>query len=212
MYFSKQTGAIEGYEVSGGMASDMKSGRSFLPAPKTLKIGRDVTIVPDETADMLSEQVGGLQGVAQQAGQKMRDGAEQLKQKAGDLSGSAKEQAQGAGEKGSVYADRTRNMIEGSKGELQQGWQEVQETAGVVWGKVKEKTGALRDQTSQELEERRIKAALGRPTDRIILDREDNPILERGEIITNKAIQRAREAGVLDILLSSVGSAEKVGV
>jgi hypothetical protein len=52
--------------------------------------------------------------------------------------------------------------------------------------------------------QRRVKNALGRPVTRVILDQDDNIILNTGEIITNRAVQLAREADVLDILVDSV--------
>ncbi len=60
----------------------------------------------------------------------------------------------------------------------------------------------------QQAEEQSIKAALGRPVSRVILDRDDSVILNTGDIITNESIQRARAAGVLDILLGSVARGE----
>ncbi|MDQ5852218.1 MAG: photosystem reaction center subunit H, partial [Chloroflexota bacterium] len=39
---------------------------------------------------------------------------------------------------------------------------------------------------------------------RVILDPQDNVILNVGELITHQAVERARQAGVLDMLLSSV--------
>lgn len=61
--------------------------------------------------------------------------------------------------------------------------------------------------TDQDEEQRRIREVLGRPVNRVILDPQDHVILNVGEVITNRAIQEARRAGVLDILLSSVGNA-----
>lgn len=52
--------------------------------------------------------------------------------------------------------------------------------------------------------EAQIREALGRPVDRVILDAEDNVILNFGDIITNRAIDLARRAGVLDLVISSV--------
>lgn len=46
LYFNKQTGAIEGYEVLGGLFAEFYSGRSFVPAPQNLKIDDDVAFVP----------------------------------------------------------------------------------------------------------------------------------------------------------------------
>ncbi len=65
LYFNDETGVVEGYEVSGGLFADAYSGRSFVPAPHTLKIGEQVAFVPLETADLMAEQVGGIRGVAQ---------------------------------------------------------------------------------------------------------------------------------------------------
>jgi uncharacterized protein YrrD len=45
LYFDSETGVVEGYEVSGGLFADAYSGRSFVPTPQTLKIGKDVALV-----------------------------------------------------------------------------------------------------------------------------------------------------------------------
>lgn len=73
LYFDEQTGAIEGYEVSGGLFADAYSGRSFVPAPQTLKIGRNFAFVPPEIAEMMEEQVGGIKGAFQTAGGKLQE-------------------------------------------------------------------------------------------------------------------------------------------
>jgi hypothetical protein len=52
--------------------------------------------------------------------------------------------------------------------------------------------------------ERRIRNAVGRPVNRVILDQNDDVILDTGEIITYGAVEAARQSGVLDILLASV--------
>lgn len=58
----------------------------------------------------------------------------------------------------------------------------------------------------EETQRARIKGALGRPATRVILDEDDNVILNTGDIVTHEAIDRARRAGVLDVLLSSVST------
>ncbi|WP_413166459.1 hypothetical protein ACL6C3_07065 [Capilliphycus salinus ALCB114379] len=60
------------------------------------------------------------------------------------------------------------------------------------------------EQIAQVLKEKEIRAALGRPVKRIIRDEWGEIILEVGDLITHKAVLRARQAGVLDVLLSSV--------
>ncbi len=76
LYFDEHTGEIEGYEVSGGLFADAYTGRSFVPAPETLKIGKDVAFVPSETADMMQEQVGGIKAAMQTAGEKIQETAQ----------------------------------------------------------------------------------------------------------------------------------------
>lgn len=210
LYFDEQTGTIAGYEVSGGLMSDVKTGRSFLPAPKSQKLGRDVMIVPNDTVQLIESQVGGLRGMAQQAGKTVKEKTGQMKDKMYEGSSEARAQAGKAQER---FKSRTKDLVDGSKGEFEQGWEEVKQVAGDMWGKAKDKAGkagVLKEQSVQELEEQRIKHALGRPADRVILDREDNVILERGELITNKVVERARQAGVLDLLLGSVSSEDKL--
>ncbi|MBF6613131.1 MAG: PRC-barrel domain-containing protein [Chloroflexi bacterium] len=60
------------------------------------------------------------------------------------------------------------------------------------------------DSTDDKLMQRRVKYAIGRPVNRVILDSNDDVILNTGDIITNRAVQAAREAGVLDVLVDSV--------
>jgi uncharacterized protein YrrD len=76
LYFDEHSGEIEGYEVSGGLFADAYTGRSFVPAPETLKIGKDVAFVPSETANMMQEQVGGIKAAMQNAGEKIQETAQ----------------------------------------------------------------------------------------------------------------------------------------
>jgi uncharacterized protein YrrD len=76
LFFDEHSGLVEGYEVSGGVFADAYSGRSFVPAPETLKIGYDVAFVPPETAQMMAEQVGGIRGAVQATGDRWQDSAE----------------------------------------------------------------------------------------------------------------------------------------
>ena len=47
---------------------------------------------------------------------------------------------------------------------------------------------------------------MGRPVNRVVLDKQDNIILNIGEIITHKAVEQARTSNVLRILLGSVST------
>jgi uncharacterized protein YrrD len=46
--FDEHTGAVLGYELSGGVFSDAFGGRSLLPTPMTLELGKDLAFVGPE--------------------------------------------------------------------------------------------------------------------------------------------------------------------
>jgi uncharacterized protein YrrD len=120
--FDEKTGRIEGFEVSGGVLSDAYSGRSFIPAPRTIRIGKDVCLVPAETAEEVEKRPGGFkkafprlsEGVkqaglaAQEMGRQAIDKAQELgqalHQKSGERDGTLRE-ARGKVATKSVYAD-----------------------------------------------------------------------------------------------------------
>jgi len=91
----------------------------------------------------------------------------------------------------------------------------VTEHAAGVWDTIKQKaaelTGAAQDKKAEyneQAEQNRINNALGRPVTRVILDQSDNVILNTGDLITHAAVDHARTAGVLEILLDSVYTAD----
>jgi uncharacterized protein YrrD len=94
LYFDERDGKVEGYEVSGGLFADAYSGRSFVPAPQTLKIGRDVAFVPTETAQLMEEQVGGIRGAMQTVGDRVQEAAHVTGDKLQELGQAAGEKAQ----------------------------------------------------------------------------------------------------------------------
>ena len=100
--------------------------------------------------------------------------------------------------------DAARGSANAAGDKISQGAATVKEGASTVWDKIKGKVDETQTQAAQKLEEQRIEHALGRPTTRVILDRQDNVILNTGEIITHKAVDMARQADVLGVLLSSV--------
>jgi uncharacterized protein YrrD len=366
-YFDETSGAIEGYETSGGLFADAYSGRSFVPATHTLKIGEDVAFVPVETIALMEEQVGGikaamqtasekLQATAQVAGERLQDTAQVAGEKfqataqvagerfqdtaqiageklqsagrlantsvtnaivdrsaqksfaigkmaqfpvkapngiqvvsAGEIintrvadsaerlgvldelyrssggslteplrdrldnmmAGLTVEQALGRRAQREVYTPQgyiiaaqgqivTQHAIDRAKATHQESalleavglsasvaaqsqagalatttgdrlktttantTESVREGAINMWERVKETANDLQGRSTQAIEEKRIKGALGRPTTRVILDRNDEVILNVGELINHKAIESARAAGILDVLLDSV--------
>jgi uncharacterized protein YrrD len=253
-YFDETTGAVEGYEASGGLFADAYSGRSFVPAPQALKIGEDVAFVPAETAGLMEEQVGGIKAVMQNAIEKIQETAQVAGEKFQEttaIAGLTVEQAEGRRAQRAVYTSEgyivvaqgqivTTKVIDRAKVNHQEsalldavglstsgaaqstantlatntGYQlkttgaiaseQIQEGASQLWNKVKETASDLQGKSTQAIDEQRIKGALGRPTTRVILDLNDEVILNVGELITHKAIDCARSAGILDLLLDSV--------
>ncbi|MGB8701792.1 MAG: PRC-barrel domain-containing protein [Thermosynechococcaceae cyanobacterium] len=76
LYFDEKTGLIEGYEVSGGLFADVYSGRSFVPAVETLKIGEHFAFVPSMVAILMEEQVGGIKGAMFTVNDKVQEAAQ----------------------------------------------------------------------------------------------------------------------------------------
>ncbi len=322
LYFDEHTGMIEGYEASGGVFADAVNGKSFVPAPQTLKIGQDVAFVPPETAQLMEEQVGGLRGATQSAADSVSDAAGSVstavtdtavsreQQKAwvvgrtaesdvttkdgtllvgqgqqvtplaadeaerqdaladlyratgGSLSagikGAVASQAveQAAGRRVTTIVRTDQGLIIAAPGQivteqvinrarmyhkeaelmsavgmssagaarsaassvgasvsgttttagnaLKEGTENVKEGASSLWERIKSKVSETQETAAQEAEEFRIKHAVGRPTTRVILDKQDNVILNVGELITHEAVETARRGGILDMLLSSV--------
>jgi uncharacterized protein YrrD len=179
LYFDDTTGAIEGYEVSGGLFADAYSGRSFVPAPDTLKIGEDIAFVPSETADLMQEQVGGIRGAMQTAGGKVQE----MAQFTGDK---AQEAAQFTGEKfheatqftGEKFHDATQ--FAGTS--ITNAVVNPEEQEAFVLGKVSQVTIET--------------------TDGIILIRE-------GQIVTQSQIIAARNHNMMDNLYHATGGSVK---
>lgn len=96
LYFDEQTGKVEGYEASGGLFADAYSGRSFVPAPQTLKIGEDIAFVPDATANLMEEQVGGIKGAMQAAGDKIQETSDAAGEKLQEAANTADRKLQAA--------------------------------------------------------------------------------------------------------------------
>ncbi|GGM04592.1 PRC-barrel domain-containing protein [Deinococcus aerophilus] len=99
----------------------------------------------------------------------------------------------------------------GTREALAGGLDSVSEGASNLWDRAKGWLGERREDVETANEERqrqhheqRIKDALGRPVNRVILAPDDSIILNVGEIVTHKAVQLATDSEVLDVLLGSV--------
>ena len=76
IYF-QDDGTVVGYEVSGGIFSDMSTGRRFMPVPSNFVVGTDVAVVPPEVAHQMEAQKenepGGLKAAAANVKDKATD-------------------------------------------------------------------------------------------------------------------------------------------
>jgi uncharacterized protein YrrD len=96
LYFDETTGAIEGYEVSGGIFADAYSGRSFVPAVQTLRIGENYAFVPAMVADLMEEQVGGIKAAIQDTSDKVQAAAHKAGEQISEVSRQATTQVANA--------------------------------------------------------------------------------------------------------------------
>jgi uncharacterized protein YrrD len=250
IYFDESSGKVLGYEVSGGLLGDAAKGTSYLPSEEITSIGTDVVLVAPEVADVLDQQVGGIQGALQDAGQKLdetKGGLVGKADQAGDAAGSGGEASADAPlgkrtgldvetDSGAVIVPRGRRVrpedVEaaeaagklpaltsavalGAAEDAGAGAQDAIGSAGDsaanLWDQFTAKLSEMTDATGKRLDEQKTKGrladiadAIGRPVTKVILDREDNVILNLGDIITHQAVQRAHDAGGLDSLLQSV--------
>ncbi|MBW4652704.1 MAG: PRC-barrel domain-containing protein [Kaiparowitsia implicata GSE-PSE-MK54-09C] len=88
--------------------------------------------------------------------------------------------------------------------QLQKGAEQLQTGAQSFWQQLQASYQRMQQRSTAVYEQRQVDRALGRPATRVVLDRHDNVILNVGELITHRAIAQAQQAGVLNILLSSV--------
>lgn len=195
VYFDEVTGQVEGYEVSGGLFADAYSGRSMIPVVNILRLGQDVAFVPDSTLDLMEQQMGGLKGAATSTATSTKEKASQAKDKLTEAAGGDKSQATKA---------QAHDFVEKARTSAHETGEKVKSDAAALLETVKARAGEYKDRAAREVEEARIKRAVGRPTNRVVMDHSNNTLLNTGDIITFDTIEKARQAGVLDILLGSV--------
>jgi uncharacterized protein YrrD len=239
VYFDEPTGMVMGYEVSGGLIGDVTKGTSFLATDDITTIGNDVIYVQPETATVLDQQVGGLQGAVSDAGDRLgeaggrasSDGTPAADSLVGKRTGSDVESESGsvivpkgrrvrpedveaareAGKLQALIASVTLGETQAAGAGAKDALGQAGDTAANLWDRFTAKIGEMTDATGKRADEEMTKRrlndiadAIGRPVTKVILDREDNVVLNLGDIITHQAIQRAHDAGGLDSLLASV--------
>jgi len=175
LYFNEETGAVEGYEVSGGLFDDMYSGRSFVPAPQTLHIGEDIAFVPPEIADLMEEQVGGIKGAAQTAGGKLQETTQVAGQR-------IQETAQAA-------SDKLQETTQATNSRLQE----------VTRGSTTSLTNTVIDPAAQK------KFVVGKITTQDVIGASGALLVTQGQPITPTVVEEAESRGLLDQLYRAAG-------
>lgn len=183
LYFDEVTGEVEGYEVSGGLFADAYSGRSFVPAPQTLKIGKDVAFVPTQTAQLMAEQIGGIKAAIQTVSGKVQETAQITGDKLQELGRIASEKAQ---ETAQVTGDKLQELGRTT-------------TASI--------TNAIVDSDEQKA------FAIGKPVDHTIIPHGGQPLVLQGQMVTREIADVAESLGVLDELFRATGGSlsDKLG-
>lgn len=209
------TGAVTGIEIRRGLFQDTAEGKKRIDFEYIQQIGKDAVIVSEGALEALAAQKGGLSatyrsvkesGAAtyQTVKESSVESFEKVRGKSVTLGATAREKKESWGK---TAQERMEEMRERSRSGLDRG----RSDASRFWGDLR--TGFERfrgraadyfDWLHSRLLQRRIEQAVGRRVSRTILDLSDDVILNQGEMITYIAIRRAKEAGVLEILLDSV--------
>jgi len=121
------------------------------------------------------------------------------------------ELAKGAGKLKDLTASTALGDSQAAGADAKDAISSAGDKASSLWDQFTQKLGSVTDATGARVDAEQTKRrlsdiedALGRPVTKVILDREDNVVLNLGDIITHQAVQRAHEAGGLDSLLGSV--------
>lgn len=165
LYFSLPYGNVQEFEVSGGLISDLKSGRNTIAVTDIVTIGSDATIVKSYAGIKIEDQnkTQGVQGVATSAagiagviGDKAKEAWEMTKTKAGE----AKEYV----DSGKLQSD-TDSVVESAKTKAQEikedlapRIEKIKEDLGPKIENIKEKMGDMASQAKDKVVEMGSKA------------------------------------------------------
>ena len=193
LYFDEQTGVIEGYEVSGGLFADAYSGRSFVPAPHTLKIGEHVAFVPSEVADLMEEQVGGIKAVVLTAGGKVQTAAQTASGKIQETTQEAGYRLQEAQRSAAISLQSAGDRIQSTTELANQQLQDTRRSA----------TASLTNAVISPAEQKAF--VTGKIAEWTVATAEGVVIAVGGQSVTRAIAENAEQLGVLDALYRATG-------
>lgn len=223
------SGKVLGYQASGGIFHDLYEGKPYVPAPITIKVGRDVVFVPSETANIMESQVGGLKKAAQEAATATTEVASKAKDATIDTYDRVRQGSVQAYEdaKTSLQSSETQDRIQEFKDKAAETWDKTKtvtsdfvasttEKAKDLGAKAGDKIDEAKDgaqgkvqETQENIKQNRIQSAIGQTVKKPILATDDTVIISQGGMITHAVIEHAKRSGVIDDLLNSLeGPAE----
>lgn len=201
-----ESGKAVSYEVTGGFAKDIGSGRDYVDATQTENVGIDAVIVPDTVATYLQEQepggfAGAYKGAKEKAGRYTEE--QEIKLAHGKTAGQDVYDDQGnlIVAQGQTITDDVIDEAK-AKGKMHQ----VAYAAGVagVSGGYEQMAEKAAGATGEKLKGKKV------PDD--IRDDSGNVVIMQGTVVTDTTIKRAREHGVFGKLAASaLGSSVQTG-
>lgn len=232
VFFDEHTGRVEGYEATGGIFSDLSSGRTYVPAPEHVQIGQDAAIVPISVAAAMQEQeAGGLKGALSSAGESLsgayQTAAENVKQSYGNIAEATKERqkeflvGKTAGndlalDDGTVLVRSGETITAAQVERADQAGKLTPLLTGVTGGALSETYGSVKDRVQSGYEnvrgasaEQQKQFVVGKTAANDVTaelaDGVQEVIVHRGSVITEFQVERAEQAGKLGALLAAAG-------
>lgn len=233
MYFDEQTGRVVGFEISGGAVDDLADGTSFLSIAQVVRTGPEIVYIEPETVAAIDGEAGGSASGSLGPTDRLRQDPEAavigLRSQA-EISDETGSIVIARGERITPdHIERARatgnlpvllqSVRTGTSPETGQHVADATEAAGDkasgLWDAFTRKLSELTDAQGKKMDEehtkrrlQQIEDAVGRPVMKVILDRQDNVVLNLGDIITHEAVQKAYDANALDSLLGAVYKGE----
>ncbi|WP_161881726.1 PRC-barrel domain-containing protein [Deinococcus alpinitundrae] len=218
VYFEEVSGKVVGYEATGGLFSDLSSGRTFVPAPESVSIGDNAAIVPVSVAQAMEEQeAGGIQGALSRAGDNLSQNYENLatatkaRQKEyviGKVTGSDVTTQDGVVlvEKGSTITAEQADTAEeqGLLGSLV-----AAATGGSMQAAYSSAASGVQsrvDDLSSASQERQAEYVVGKVAGNDVMTEDGVVLVAKGSIMTAEQAASAREHGLLGQLTAAATS------
>jgi uncharacterized protein YrrD len=216
LLFDEFTGDVMELEVSQGL-KNLESGKKRVKVADIITIGEDATIVKAYTeAEMEAQgESQGLRGAIQTGKQKAGEVYDAAKQKQAEVT--TPENKQKMRDDFEATKMKMKTTMQNAMGTIKAKVDEVkssEQTQSVVdkaKQTVQQTTESVKQraqQTQTSLEEKRVEGAVGKYLTTNVIDLESDAVVGvRGEIVTGEMIERAREYGVLDRVVSNVSEA-----